>query len=50
MQITKEMMQKQLETVKSNTEGFLQGYAQALSFVVQVLETVEKPVEQPESK
>ena len=48
MQLTKEMAQKQLETIKANTEGFIQGYVQALSFAIQVAETkeTEKPVEQ----
>lgn len=45
MEITKELLQKQLETIKYNTDGFLQGYAQALGYVNQLLETKE-----PETK
>jgi hypothetical protein len=48
MQLTKEALQKQLEVIKNSTDGFLQGYAQALTWVNQTLET-EKPVEQVKS-
>lgn len=50
VEITKEMLQKQMEIIKNNTDGFVQGYAQALGFVNQVLEQKdEKPVEQAKS-
>ena len=45
MEITKEMLVKQMEVIKNNTDGFVQGYAQALGFVNQVLE--QKPPETP---
>ena len=51
MEITKEMLQKQMEIIKNNTDGFVQGYAQALGYVVSVLEAKdEKPSEQPTAK
>jgi hypothetical protein len=41
MELTKEIAQKKLEEVKANTEGFLQGFAQGLSFAIQIVETPE---------
>ena len=43
MEITKEFLQRKLEEVNGNLDGFKQGYAQALGFVLSVLET--KPAE-----
>lgn len=40
MQVTKEMLIKQLDDVRKNIDGFLQGYTQAVSFVI---ETLDKP-------
>ncbi len=48
MELTKEIAQKQLEAVKGNMEGFVQGYAQALTFALQVIDTKEStPNEAP---
>lgn len=49
MQVTKELLTKQLEQIKNGTDGFMQGYSQALGWVFQVIETKEpeKPVETP---
>ena len=51
MEITKEMLQKQMEIIKNSTDGFVQGYAQALGYVNQILEQKppETPVEQAKS-
>ena len=48
MEITKELLQSQLDTLKKNQDGFLQGYVQALSWVASVLETKETEVKQAE--
>jgi len=44
MEITKEMLQKQMEIIKNNTDGFVQGYAQALGFISQVIDQPEPKV------
>lgn len=39
MKITKEALEKQLDVVKTNMDGYMQGYVSALSFVSHVLDT-----------
>lgn len=45
VQVTKEILNKQLATVQKQTEGFMQGYVQALSFVNGVLDAKEETTE-----
>ena len=42
MEITKEMLQKKVEAVRTNMDGFLQGYISALADLSKDIENSEK--------
>jgi hypothetical protein len=45
MEITKEMIQEQVETMAKNMEGYKQGFVTAMSWVLTQIETKKEPVE-----
>jgi hypothetical protein len=45
MEITKEMLQKKADAVKTNMDGFLQGYMSALADLAKDVENAEKKEE-----